>query len=132
LNFHNFPLMDLSKNTLTTSHGATFCIYYDPQNTIPICRNGSLESFQRSVVWIETSLLRGFDGEIDPISLIPRCSITTLACWVYMYFMGGWFPPDGGKGFFCGTGESLGKRRFSLRRRAEGGGRRAVGRGGRD
>jgi hypothetical protein len=54
--------------------------------------------------------------------LIPRCSITTLACWVYMYFMGGWFPPDGGKGFFCGTGESLGKRRFSLRRWAVGGG----------
>jgi hypothetical protein len=40
-----------------------------------------------------------------------------------MYFMGGWFPPDGGKGFFCGTGESLGKRRFSLRRWAVGGGR---------
>jgi len=56
--------------------------------------------------------------------LIPRCSITSLACWVYMYFMGGWFPPDGGKGFFVERGSPWGREEL-----ASGGGRREVGGG---
>jgi hypothetical protein len=42
-------------------------------------------------------------------------------------FHGGLVPARWRQGLFCGTGESLGKRRISLRRRAEGGGRWAVG-----
>ena len=44
-------------------------------------------------------------------------------------FHGGLVPARWRQGLFCGTGESLGKRRISLRRRAEGGGRRAEGGG---
>jgi hypothetical protein len=104
--------MDLSKNTLTTSHGATFCIYYDPQNTIPICRNGSLESFQRSVVWIETSLLRGFDGEIDPISVdSPMFHHDSGVLGVYV-FHGGLVPARWRQGLFLWNGGVLGEEKI--------------------